>query len=331
MKAAIQHNKSLPLAVEAVEHLQHVLGAVMDGQWGPETTRKLKAWQEWQAEHPERLPASCHGFIEVDGTFGPFSQYAMGVTHPETLQKDGSTKWARPDRTETIYALARREGLVLGLDLYRGNDEPDWCQLYSLGHRVYTAKLGEIYRSDVDHAIPRMQRARGAGYLLHGYHWFRDESSPTRQAEALEQMLIDAPDLDVPVAMDFERDYLPKNPPPELRAKGNAFVDAMRSPLMLYAGLHFMRSDLDIDKPQPGRLDDLDRWVARYPLDIDKGVDALWADRPPEPWAGWQLTSSGCHPSIVEKGLLERIDLNLWRPAELERLRRLQTGEACAP
>lgn len=330
MRAAIEHNRALPLTTEAIETLQYVLGAVMDGAWGPETTGKLKAWQQWKAERTEELPASCHGYIETDGTFGPFSQYAMGVTHPDVLQKHDSTKWARPDRTETIYKMARQYGLVLGFDLFRGNDEPDWCQMASLGHRVFTGKIGEKLRDDTRFVVDRLLRAKGAGLDVNGYLWFSDEVSPERQARALEKMLEKVTELDIPVAMDFEKDYLPKNTPAELRAKGNRFVEAFRPALMLYGGLHFMNSDLDIDKPQPGPLDDLPRWVARYPTDIDKGVEALWADQPTGPWAGWQLTSSGAHPSITKKGLLDRFDVNVWKPTELDRLKRLQRGEDCA-
>lgn len=330
MRAAIEHNRALPLTDAAVRAIQQRLGAEVDGAWGPETTSKLQTWQRWRLEQPEGLPASCHGYLEADGTFGPYTQYALGIDTPLALQRRGSDKWARPDRTRVVYRMAERYGLVLAIDLYRGNPEPNWRQLYTLGFRVYLPKLGEIYRNDVEYALDRMLRARGAGYLLGGYHWFRDESNPARQARALERMLVSAPRLDIPIGMDFERDYAPHDPPPELRAKGNAFVEALDAPLLLYGGLHFMRSDLDIDKPQPGPLDDLPRWVARYPHAIDRGAEALWAKRPPDPWSIWQLTSSGAHPSLVEDGLLARVDLNVCKPDELERLQRLQRGEDCA-
>lgn len=328
MKDAIRHNKALPLTHDAIETLQHAVGAVPDGVWGPETTRKLRDWQMWQAENPERLPRSCHGFVETDGRFGPYTQYALGVVHPEALEQQGDDKHPRPDWMETVYALAEEQDLLLGIDTYAGNDEPDWCQLVSLDVRVACVKVGQATRSQLASAAPKLMRARGAGMLIHGYFWFEDEKDPEAQGAFLSELMKNAPAFDIPAALDFEKDYMPKNSPEELRAKGNRALCAMSDPAILYSGQHFLQSNLDLDREHPGQLDNLHRWVAKYPVQIKKGSPALlWDYRPDDPWACWQVTSSGCHPSITEKGLLERTDFNVWRREALAALVRLQRGD----
>jgi peptidoglycan hydrolase-like protein with peptidoglycan-binding domain len=59
----------------AVERIQRIVGATVDGDWGPKTTAAVKAWQ------------TLHG-LEPDGLWGPLCEAAASKTTIPTLTED---------------------------------------------------------------------------------------------------------------------------------------------------------------------------------------------------------------------------------------------------
>ena len=58
-----------------VERIQRIVGATVDGDWGPKTTAVVKAWQ------------TLHG-LEPDGLWGPLCEAAASKTPTPTLTED---------------------------------------------------------------------------------------------------------------------------------------------------------------------------------------------------------------------------------------------------
>jgi GH25 family lysozyme M1 (1,4-beta-N-acetylmuramidase) len=319
MSEAVSYNKSLRRGRHQLKQLQKFLnteeggsaGLKVDGAMGNATTKALAAFQDARLDLVCELVPAGETFTEAGGKYGPHTQYAIGRLDPNTLDddEDPSSKYPNPQRMEKIKEFARANDLIIALDLYHHNPEPDYAAIKAWGVEAIILKGSQSSTGTQKDLLERAQRVVDAGLVLGDYHFASPSNkSGDPEREARHAVAI-AKTMPSPVVLFLDIESDPDMTPKELHRWIRAFftvadglIDGV--PVEGYSYSSYIRRSLDGFK---GAEDIGERftWIARYP------GDPTLENQPERPWKIWQVTSRGCHPSSTKRNVLKRIDVCL--------------------